>query len=76
MIGSLQLFDMVWVTTRGSPLNATNTMAVYMIVNGQTRPGYGSDRGYPVPDLADRGAGYQRLAMRRDLAGAITRGVR
>lgn len=77
MIGSLQLFDMVWVTTRGGPLNATNTMAVYMIVNGQTRPGYGSAIAVILFLISLTVAlVYQRLAMRRDLAGAITRGVR
>ena len=77
MIGSLQLFDMVWVTTRGGPLNATNTMAVYMIVNGQTRPGYGSAIAVILFVISLTVAlVYQRLAMRRDLAGAITRGVR
>lgn len=76
MIGSLQLFDMVWVTTRGGPLNATNTMAVYMIVNGQTRPGYGSAIAVILFLISLTVAlVYQRLAMRRDLAGAITRGV-
>ncbi len=77
MIGSLQLFDMVWVTTRGGPLNATNTMAVYMIVNGQTRPGYGSAIAVILFVISLTVAlVYQRLAMRRDLAGAVTRGVR
>ncbi|MDQ7992416.1 MAG: sugar ABC transporter permease [Propionicimonas sp.] len=77
IIGSLQLFDMVWVTTRGGPLNATNTMAVYMIVNGQTRPGYGSAIAVILFLISLTVAlVYQRLAMRRDLGGAITRGVR
>jgi len=77
MIGSLQLFDMVWVTTRGGPLNATNTMAVYMIVNGQTRPGYGSAIAVILFLISLTVAlVYQRLAMRRDLAGAVTGGVR
>src|SRR5690606_15718911 len=77
MIGSLQLFDMVWVTTRGGPLNATNTMGVYMIVNGQTRPGYGSAIAVILFVISLTVAlVYQRLAMRRDLAGAVTRGVR
>ena len=30
MIGTLQLFDMVWVHDRGGPVNASNTMATYM----------------------------------------------
>ena len=44
IIGSLQLFDLVWVTTRGGPVNASNTMAVYMFDRGFVRFqfGYGS----------------------------------
>ena len=30
IIGALQLFDLVWVTTGGGPVNASNTMATYM----------------------------------------------
>ena len=37
MIGSLQLFDMVWILTGGGPANATTTMATYLINQG-TRP--------------------------------------
>ncbi|RZI84674.1 MAG: sugar ABC transporter permease [Microbacterium sp.] len=77
MIGSLQLFDMVWVTTRGGPLGATNTMAVYMIQYGQTQPGFGSAVAVIlfVISLAIALV-YQRFALRRDLAGATTSGVR
>ena len=44
IIGSLQLFDLVWVTTRGGPVNASNTMAIYMFDRGFVRFqfGYGS----------------------------------
>ncbi|MEA5055227.1 MAG: sugar ABC transporter permease, partial [Propionicimonas sp.] len=77
MIGSLQLFDMVWVTTRGGPLNSTNTMAVYMLVKGQTAPGYGSAIAVILFVISLVIALlYQRFAMRRDLTGAISRGVR
>jgi raffinose/stachyose/melibiose transport system permease protein len=77
MIGSLQLFDMVWVTTKGGPVGATNTMAVYMIQYGQGQYGYGSAIAVIlfVISLAIALV-YQRFAMRRDLAGAITGGVR
>ena len=34
IIGSLQLFDMVWIVTGGGPLNASSTMAVYMVKYG------------------------------------------
>ncbi len=77
IIGSLQLFDMVWVTTRGGPVGATNTMAVYMLQNGQGAPGYGSAIAVILFVISLIVALlYQRIAMRRDLAGAITSGVR
>ena len=77
MIGSLQLFDMVWVTTRGGPIGATNTMAVYMIQYGQTQPGFGSAVAVILFVISLAVAlVYQRFALRRDLAGATTSGVR
>lgn len=44
MIGSLQLFDMVWVMTHGGPGTATQTMVTYMIQTGfdRSRLGYGT----------------------------------
>ena len=44
IIGALQLFDLVWVTTGGGPVNASNTMATYMFDWGFKRfqLGYGS----------------------------------
>jgi raffinose/stachyose/melibiose transport system permease protein len=41
MIGSLQLFDLVWVLTGGGPANATTTMATYLINQGTGRGNYG-----------------------------------
>jgi raffinose/stachyose/melibiose transport system permease protein len=41
MIGSLQLFDMVWILTGGGPANATTTMATYLISQGSQRSNYG-----------------------------------
>lgn len=41
MIGSIQLFDMVWVLTQGGPANATTTMATYLISEGTQRSNYG-----------------------------------
>lgn len=77
MIGSLQLFDMVWVTTRGGPVGATNTMAVYMIQYGQGQYGYGSAIAVILFVISLAVAlVYQRFAMRRDLAGSLTTGVR
>ena len=41
MIGSIQLFDMVWILTGGGPANATTTMATYLISQGTQRHNYG-----------------------------------
>lgn len=41
MIGSLQLFDMVWILTGGGPANSTVTMAIYLINQGTERGLYG-----------------------------------
>ncbi|MFC9560746.1 carbohydrate ABC transporter permease [Agromyces sp. NPDC056965] len=79
IIGALQLFDMVWVTTRGGPLNATSTMATYMVEKGQFggQPGFGSAVAVILFLISLVIAlVYQRFALRRDLAGSITRGVR
>lgn len=73
VIGSLQLFDMVWVTTKGGPVGATNTMAVYMLQNGQGAPGYGSAIAVILFVISLAVAlVFQRTIMRRDLAGALT----
>ncbi len=44
IIGSLQQFDMVWILTGGGPVNATTTMATYMVQYGFQRSqlGFGS----------------------------------
>ncbi|WP_233549952.1 carbohydrate ABC transporter permease [Cellulomonas rhizosphaerae] len=41
MIGSLQLFDMVWILTQGGPANATTTMATFLVNEGTKRSNYG-----------------------------------
>lgn len=41
MVGSLQLFDMVWILTKGGPANATTTMATFLINEGTQRSNYG-----------------------------------
>jgi raffinose/stachyose/melibiose transport system permease protein len=68
IIGSLQLFDMVWVTTRGGPVGATSTMATYMIQYGQGQPGYGSAIAVILFLISlVLAVVYQRFALRRDL---------
>jgi len=75
IIGSLQLFDMVWVTTKGGPIGATSTMATYMIQYGQANPGYGSAVAVILFLVSLVIAVlYQRHAMRRDLGTTTTAG--
>ena len=75
MIGSLQLFDMVWVMTKGGPLNASNTMAISMFKAGfvGSQMGYGSALAVILFAFAFVLAlAYQRLVLRRDTEGAVT----
>ncbi len=76
IIGSLQLFDLIWVTTGGGPFNASNTMATYMIDWGFRRYqlGYGSAVAVILFVLAFAvSLAYQRFVLRRDIDGAVTR---
>ncbi len=41
IIGALQVFDMIWILTRGGPVDSTMTMAIYMITQGSKRTLYG-----------------------------------
>jgi raffinose/stachyose/melibiose transport system permease protein len=77
IIGSLQLFDLVWVTTRGGPVNASNTLAVYMFDRGFVRFqfGYGSAVAVILFVICFVLAlAYQRWVLRRDTEGATTYG--
>ncbi|WP_243395126.1 carbohydrate ABC transporter permease [Nocardioides currus] len=69
MIGSLQLFDMVWVLTGGGPANATTTMASYLISQGTQRSNYGIAGAASVVLFVigvAMAALYQRFVLRRD----------
>lgn len=69
MIGSLQLFDMVWVLTGGGPANATTTMATYLITQGTQRGNYGIAGAASVVLFVIgvvMAALYQRVVLRRD----------
>jgi len=75
IIGSLQLFDLVWVMTGGGPINASNTMATYMIDWGFRRLqiGYASAVSVIVFGISLVVAlAYQRWVLRRDVKGALT----
>ncbi len=80
IIGSLQVFDMVWVTVAPTVRGmATETMATYMVQQGQFagQPGYGSAIAVILFLISLVVAlVYQRFALHRDLRGALTSGVR
>jgi len=78
IIGSLQLFDIVWIMTLGGPAGASETMAVYIIDQGfkSSQFGYGSAVAVILFVLCFTFALiYQRFALRRDTEGALTRAV-
>jgi raffinose/stachyose/melibiose transport system permease protein len=73
ILGALQYFDLIWIMTLGGPVNASETMATYMIKNGFQRfqLGYGSAVGVILFLLCFVfSLAYQRMVLRRDLAGS------
>jgi len=75
MIGALQLFDLIWVMTKGGPLGASNTLAILMFKSGFTsqQMGYGNALAVILFVAALLLAlAYQRLVLRRDVDGALT----
>ena len=69
MVGSLQLFDMVWILTKGGPANATTTMATFLINEGTRRSNYGIAGAASVILFVVALAlalVYQRFILRRD----------
>ncbi|MFP7759800.1 carbohydrate ABC transporter permease [Marisediminicola sp. LYQ134] len=79
IIGSLQLFDLVWIIwgqyVAGTA--GTSTMATYMVANGRNAGSYGYGSAVAVVmfllSLAIALL-YQRILLRRDTAGAVTGG--
>ena len=70
MIGSLQLFDMVWILTQGGPANATTTMATFLITEGTKRQNYGIAAAASVILFIVAlvlALLYQRFILRRDI---------
>jgi raffinose/stachyose/melibiose transport system permease protein len=75
IIGSLHLFDLIWVMTKGGPTNGSNTMATYMYTYGFQRfqLGYGAAVTLIIFVICfGVSLAYQRWVMRRDLDGALT----
>ena len=78
IIGSLQLFDLIWIMTGGGPADASNTMVTYLFERGFTRYqfGYGSAVAVILFLISLVFAiAYQRYVLRRDVEGALTRAV-
>jgi raffinose/stachyose/melibiose transport system permease protein len=80
IIGSLQLFDLVYIiwgqyvaSTAG-----TSTMATYMVVEGRNAANYGYGNAVAVVLFFITliiALGYQRFVLRRDTEGALTEGT-
>jgi raffinose/stachyose/melibiose transport system permease protein len=78
VIGSLQVFDVVWILTGGGPANASTTMSTYMIQSGFRSLEFGYGTAIAVILFVFCLAFsllYQRFALRRDTAGALTHAV-
>jgi len=78
VIGSLQLFDVVWIMTLGGPANASTTMATYLVDHGFKRYEFGFGSAVAVILFVICfvfALLYQRFALRRDTEGALTRMV-
>ncbi|HEY3468334.1 MAG TPA: sugar ABC transporter permease [Amycolatopsis sp.] len=78
VIGSLQLFDVVWIMTTGGPANASTTMATYLVDHGFKRYEFGFGSAVAVILFVICfvfALLYQRFALRRDTEGALTRMV-
>jgi raffinose/stachyose/melibiose transport system permease protein len=75
VIGALQLFDIVYATTRGGPVHMSDSMAYYMVDFGFYRQqmGYGSALAVMLFGICFVFAViYQRFVLRRDTEGALT----
>ncbi len=72
MIGSIQVFDMVWILTKGGPAEATNTMATFLYSWGVDRNLIGIASAASVVLFVVAlvfALTYQRLVLRRDVIG-------
>jgi raffinose/stachyose/melibiose transport system permease protein len=76
IIGTLQLFDLIWIMTLGGPANASNSMVTYLIDHGFRRYQFGYGSAVAVILFAISlvfAIAYQRYVLRRDTEGALTR---
>jgi ABC-type sugar transport system permease subunit len=80
IIGSLQLFDLVYIIWGQyvSGTAGTSTMAIYMVAQGRSAGNYGYGSAVAVVMFLISlivALVYQRFVLRRDLRGAITEGA-
>jgi ABC-type sugar transport system permease subunit len=80
IIGSLQLFDLVYIIWGQyvSGTAGTSTMAIYMLAEGRNAGNYGYGSAIAVVMFLISlivALIYQRLLLRRDLRGAVTEGT-
>ncbi|MBT3162727.1 sugar ABC transporter permease [Streptomyces sp. Vc74B-19] len=80
IIGSLQLFDLVYIIWGQyvSGTAGTSTMAIYMLAQGRNAGNYGYGSAVAVVMFVISLAValiYQRFVLRRDLRGAVTEGT-
>src|SRR5579859_6277940 len=80
IIGSLQLFDLVYIIWGQyvSGTAGTSTMAIYMVGQGRNAGNYGYGSAVAVVMFLISlivAVIYQRLVLRRELKGAVTEGV-
>jgi raffinose/stachyose/melibiose transport system permease protein len=75
ILGTIQLFDMVWVLTKGGPIRSSETLAVTMFQEGFRRGHVGYANAITMIIFficLCFGLLYQRFVLRRDLQGAVT----
>ena len=76
MIGSLQVFDVIWVLDAGGPVaRRVDTMATYMVDHGfnARQCGYGNAVAVILFVISFVAAlVFQRFVLRRDIEGALT----
>jgi raffinose/stachyose/melibiose transport system permease protein len=78
IIGSIQLFDLIWIMTLGGPAHASDTMVVYLVDHGFRRYQFGYASAVAMILFAISlvfAIAYQRFVLRRDTEGAVTSAV-
>jgi len=78
VVGSLQIFDIVWILTAGGPAGSSSTISTYMYSEGVQATDFGFAAAVAVILFVFCfvfAIFYQRYALSRDTRGALTRAV-